>query len=55
MPTFLGHQCYYSFDDKTLYPGAEATLTCCVCADLFLFETLKECNPDMFDGPSDKI
>ena len=37
MSPFLGHQCWYSFNDKPSFPGAKAVLTCCVCADLFCF------------------
>ena len=57
MPLFLGHQCWASFNDKTPFPGAKATLTCCVLAGLFFFfETLKKCSPDLFDVLcSDKI
>ena len=48
MPLFLGHQCWYFFDQKTPFPGAKAILTHWVCADLF-FETLKECFSELFD------
>ena len=42
MSPFLGHQCWYFFNDKTPFPG-----TCCVHADrFFLFITLKEYVPD---------
>lgn len=51
MSPFLGCQCWYSFDDKTLFPAAKAVLTHCVHADLFFvcLETLKECMPDLFN------
>ena len=35
MPSFLGCQCWYSFDDKTHSPGAEDILARGVHADLF--------------------
>ena len=38
MPPFLGCQCLYSFDDKTPFPGAKATLTHYVLADLFFLK-----------------
>ena len=34
MPPFLGHQCWYAFNDKTPFPGAKAILSPCVYADL---------------------
>ena len=51
MPLYLVHQCWYSFDDKTSFPGAKAILTCCVCAGLFFFffEILKKYNHDLFN------
>ena len=30
MPPFLEHQCFYSFHDKSFFPGAKAILTRCV-------------------------
>ena len=50
MPFFLGSQCWFSFDDKTPFPGVKAMLTCYVCTGpFFFFETLKKCNPDLFN------
>ena len=50
MAPFLGHQCWYSFDDKTPLLGAKAVMTDCVHANLFFFLlllwTLKDCIPD---------
>ena len=49
MPPFLGHQCWYSFDDKAPLLGAKAVMTDCVHANLFFFfffRTLKEYIPD---------
>ena len=37
MPPFLGHQCWYSFDDKAPLLGAKAVMTDCVRANLFFF------------------
>ena len=37
MPPFLGHKCWYSFDNKTPFSGVKAILTFCVCADLFFW------------------
>ena len=40
MPPFLGCQCWYSFNDKTPFPGAKNIQTCWVHADLFIFYKL---------------
>ena len=51
MLPFPGRQCWCSFHDKNPFPGAKATWICLVLADstfLILFETLKECIPDLF-------
>ena len=37
MPPFLGCQCWYFFDDRTLFPGAKDILAHCVHADLFFW------------------
>ena len=60
MPLYLVHQCWYSFDDTTPFPGAKAILPCCVHVGLFFFffffEILKKCNHDLFNILcSDKI
>ena len=41
MPLFLGHQCWCSADDKTLFPGAKSILIRCVCAGFFFLFFLK--------------
>ena len=56
MPFFLGSQCWFSFDDKTPFPGVKAMLTCYVPAGLVSFETLKKCIPALLNVLcSDKI
>ena len=54
MSPFLGHQCWYSFNDTTPFPGAEVKLTRCVCVFFFFFfkknKTLKECIPDLLSA-----
>ena len=55
MPPFLGCQCWYSFDDENTFPGAKAillavyVLICFLDFFGFVFETLKECIPDLSD------
>ena len=50
MPPVLGHECRYSFDDKTTFPGVKAILTHPVHADLFvcLFVCFWKPDPLMF-------
>ena len=50
MPSFLGHQCWSSFHDKSPAPGAKAMLTVhvLICV-VFFFSILKKCIPDSFN------
>ena len=60
MPLFLGwHATGSPLMIKTPFPGTKALMTLCVRAGLFFFfsfQTLKRCNPDLFNIIySDKI